>query len=53
MNPKAFKANWLCSRCKVLWQMSQKTLHLPLEQSGAPVEIRIVTMSQLHQKGYL
>ncbi|MBC5734655.1 hypothetical protein H8S57_13100 [Lawsonibacter sp. NSJ-51] len=39
-------------RRKVFWQMSQKTLPLPLEQYGTPAEIRIVTMSQFHQRGY-
>ena len=51
MKAKAFKAHWLCSRCKVFGQFSPKTLHLPQERRSAPVEIRIVTMAEFHKNG--
>ena len=38
-------------RCKDFGQNCPKPLHLPLERLSVPAEIRIVTMSEFHQKG--
>lgn len=38
-------------KCKVFGLNCPKTLHLPLERRGAPVEIRIVTMAEFHKNG--
>ncbi|MDY3985805.1 hypothetical protein [Dysosmobacter sp.] len=39
-------------KCKVFGVNCPKTLHLPLERRGAPVEIRIVTMAEFHKTGF-
>ena len=38
-------------KCKVFGLNCSKTLHLPPDRRGAPVEIRIVTMSEFHKNG--
>ena len=51
MKAKAFMALWLCS-CKVFVAKAAKALHLPSARFDAPMEIRIVTMSEFHTNGY-
>ena len=38
--------------CKDFGQNSTKPLHLPLKRNSVSAEIRIVTMSEFHQKDY-
>ena len=38
-------------KCKVFGRNCPKTLHLPRERRGAPVEIRIETMAKFHKSG--
>ena len=48
---QGFQGQLALFQCKASGQMSQKTLHLPLEQSGAPAEIRITTMAEFRKSG--
>ena len=38
-------------RCKVFAPTGVKTLHIPLAQSAAPMEIHIAAMAEFHKNG--